>query len=71
MPEKYGTCKILTSHFNTGICKNSTYKVQIIEKLRGDGRTKRKAIDPEQTALRKKERTSLDVRTSYHFPLWA
>ena len=38
-PEKYGFCKILSGHFNAGCCKNAVYKVQILEKLEGQGRT--------------------------------
>jgi len=52
-PEKYGTCKILTSHFNEGICKDAQYTVQIVEKLEGNGRTDRQAPDPLQTSHRK------------------
>ena len=71
MPDKYGTCKILTAHFNTGVCKGSSYKVQFVEKLIGNGRTKRKAIDPEHTALRKKRELywMLELRTIFPYRL--
>ena len=52
-PEKHGTCRILSGHFNKGTCKGSGYTVQILEKLDGDGRTDRRALDPTKTALRK------------------
>ena len=44
-PQKYGTCKILSQHFNKGLCKDSTYNVQILEKLEASGRTSRNAVD--------------------------
>ena len=53
-PDKHGTCKILSNHFNKGVCKGSDYSVQILEKLTGTGRTERKAIDPSITSVRKK-----------------
>jgi len=53
IPEKYGGCKILTTHFNEGICKGATYTVQIVEKLEGDSRTERRALDASCTAKRK------------------
>jgi len=54
-PDKYGTCKILSKHFNEGVCKGSNYSVQILEKLTGTGRTERNAIDASMTSHRKKK----------------
>ena len=53
-PKKYGTCKILSNHFNKGVCKGSHYNVQIIEKLEGTGRTEEEAVDPKVTSSRRK-----------------
>ena len=53
-PAKHGTCKILSGHFNNGICKNSDYSVQILEKLEGTGRTEDNALDRDSTSIRKK-----------------
>ena len=53
-PKKYGTCKILSNHFNKGVCKGSNYHVQVIEKIEGSGRTERNAIDPKETSFRRK-----------------
>ena len=53
-PDKYGTCKILSQHFNQGVCKGASYSVQILEKLVGTGRTERNAIDASMTSYRKK-----------------
>ena len=32
---------MLSEHFNVGICKGDTFKVQILEKLQGPGLTMR------------------------------
>ena len=71
MPDKYGTCKILSNHFNTGVCKDSTYKVHIIEKLHGNGRAKRRAVDQEKTVLRKQRELywMLELRTVFPYGL--
>ena len=53
MPNKHGTCKILSSHFSKGLCKGSNYTVQILEKLEGTGRTDRKCIDVGATSVRR------------------
>ena len=34
--DKIRFCRILCDHFNEGLCKNSTYKVQILEKCDDD-----------------------------------
>ena len=71
MPEKHGTCKILSSHFNTGLCKGADYCVQILEKLEGTGRTERKAIDVSMTSHRRKreEYWMKTLRTVYQYGL--
>ena len=73
-PEKYGCCKYLTEHFTSGHCKDSTYKVQILEKLDGNGRTEvngRLIPDKSVTYLRKKKETQwmLKLRTVYPYGL--
>ena len=52
-PDKYGFCHILSDHFNKGVCKDASYSVQILEKLEGNGRTERNALDPSVTSIRK------------------
>ena len=69
-PEKHGTCRILTGHFNEGSCKNSSYSVSILEKLEGNGHTKRKALDPSQTAIRKARELHWMLKLRTVFSLW-
>ena len=68
-PKKYSFCRILSDHFHKGICKNASFTVQIFEKLEGNGRTPRGALDPSMTSLRKqKERDwMLKLRTVYPY----
>ena len=70
-PEKHGTCKILTGHFNKGSCKGAEFSVQILEKIEGNGRTDRGAIDATQTAFRKQRELHwmLKLRTVYPYGL--
>ena len=35
-PSKYVFCWILSGYFHNGVCKNSSYTVQILEKLDGN-----------------------------------
>lgn len=67
----YGYCKRLSNHFSEGFCKNANYHVQIIEKLEGNGRTGRKALDSQVTSLRKARETHwmLKLRTVYPYGL--
>ena len=44
-PTAYSFCKILNTHFSKGYCKDSSYTVNIIEKLEGTGRTERNTMD--------------------------
>lgn len=70
-PDKHGYCKILRNHFNKGICKDSKYVVQIVEKLEGSGRTERNAIDPAITTFRRKREDfwMKTLRTVYPYGL--
>jgi len=70
-PSKHGHCKILSDHFNVGVCKGASYKVQIVEKLEGDGRTSRGSLDPSLTQIRKKKETTwiTTLRTAYPYGL--
>ena len=70
-PEKHGTCKILSQHFNKGICKGSSFEVQIIEKLEGSGRTERGAIDVKICRTRRKREDfwMKTLRTVYPYGL--
>ena len=38
--------------FSKGLCKNVNYSIQSIEKLEGDERTKRNALNSQKTSLR-------------------
>ena len=44
-PNAYSFCKILNTHFGKFYCKDSSYTIDIIEKLEGTGRTDRNTID--------------------------
>jgi len=70
-PKKYGTCRILTDHFNSGLCRNSDYTVQILEKIDGSGRTNRKAIDVSVSSYRKQRESfwMTTLRTVYPYGL--
>lgn len=70
-PEKYGFCHILSDHFHKGVCKDASYSVQILEKLEGNGRTERNALDPSVTSLRKKRELFWihQLRTLYPYGL--
>ena len=70
-PDRYGCCKILCEHFTNGLCENAEYTVQIIEKLDGNGRTDRKAINPNDTKIRKEREKHwmLKLRTVYPYGL--
>ena len=56
-PKKHGHCRILSEHFNQGLCKGATYKVQILEKIERSGSTSRGALDPSCTQYRKERET--------------
>ena len=43
---KYRHCKTLFDFFTKGICKRAKYRVQIIEKIEGYGKSKRGSLDP-------------------------
>ena len=75
-PSKYGCCKYLSQHFNSGPCNGSTYKVQILEKLDGNGRTKingRDVADKTVTNLIRKNKETqwvlIKLRTVYPYGL--
>ena len=61
----------MSDHFNYGICKDKPYTVQIIEKLPGNGRNARKALDPNVTAIRKSAELKwiLKLRTVFPYGL--
>ena len=44
-PTAYSFCKILNTHFSKGYCKDSSYTVNIVEKLEGTGRTERNTMN--------------------------
>ena len=70
-PKKHGHCRILTEHFTTGKCKGAKYKVQIIEKLEGNGRTERGGLDAKSTQIRRSRETYYmnKLRTVYPYGL--
>ena len=70
-PQKYSFCKILNSHFTSGLCKNAKYEVQILEKLEGSGRTDRNAMDISAKPLRKNRELHwmMKLRTVYPYGL--
>ena len=70
-PEKYGTCRILSNHFNEGCCRGKSFSVQILEKLEGNGRTARGALDASITSKRKERELywMLKLRTVFPYGL--
>ena len=64
-------CRILSEHFNSGLCKNASYTVTILEKLEGLGRTKHGAIDLNVRRIRhqREKHWMLKMRTVYPFGL--
>ena len=56
--QKSGFCKRLCHHFNIGLCRNSTYKVQILEKL----------DDKEESNVRKQKEKDWMLRLRTVFP---
>ena len=56
-PTEYSFCKILNTHFSKGYCKDSSYSVNIIEKLDGVGRIGRNTMDFAAKPLRKARET--------------
>ena len=70
-PKKYGFCRVLSNHFHKGICKGASFTVQILEKLEGNGRTSRNAMDASITSLRKRKEREwmLKMRTVFPYGL--
>ena len=68
---KDNTCKILCDHFNSGLCKGSDYKLNIIEKLEGTGIDVDGKRDPTVTKIRTGKETNwmLLLRTVYPYGL--
>ena len=53
-PSKYSQCCVLSDHFNKGMGKVTSFKVQIIEKIEESRRTNRGNIDTSITQVRKR-----------------
>ena len=70
-PIAYSFCKILNTHFTKGSCKDSSYTVNIIEKLEGTGRTERNTMDFAAKPLRKARETYWmhELRTIFPYGL--
>ena len=70
-PTAYSFCKILNTHFSKGYCKDSSYTVNIIEKLEGTGRTERNTMDFAAKPLRKARETYWmhELRTIFPYDL--
>ena len=70
-PTAYSFCKILNTHFSKGYCKDSSYTVNIIEKLEGTGRTERNTMDFAAKPLRKARETYWmhELRTIFPYGL--
>ena len=69
--KKQVSCRILTEHFTSGPCNGATWKVQIIEKLEGEGRTKANVPDKSITRQRvaRELQWMLKLRTVYPYGL--
>ena len=70
-PEKDNTSRILSEYFSKGCCKNATYSVHIVEKLKGNGRDENNVADPAVTSIRRKKETEwmLKLRTVFPYGL--
>ena len=64
-------CKILNTHFSKGYCKDSSYTVNIIEKLEGTGRTEGNTMDFAAKPLQKARETYWihELRTIFPYGL--
>ena len=64
-------CRYLREHFTTGVCKDATFSVTIIEKLKGSGRDTFGSIVKEETEFRRvRERWWMsELRTIYPYGL--
>ena len=49
----FGSCPFVIKHFNSQSCKGADFSISILEKLKGNGRTPRGAIDATQTSERR------------------
>lgn len=70
-PERDNTCRILSQHFNSPLCKNASYTINILEKLSGDGRNEKGILDSNITKMRRQKETNdmLKLRTVYPYGL--
>ena len=70
-PNKDNTSTILYKHFNSVLCKNATYNVQVFEVLNGNGRDINNNVDPEVTTICREKETDwmLKLRTVYPYGL--
>ena len=64
-------CKYIEEHFSKGICKDAGFHVNIIEKLEGNGRTDKGAIDLSVAKFRRSRETKYitELRTIYPYGL--
>ena len=62
-PKEYGFYLILSEHFHTGMCKNATHTIQILEKLDGNGRTPRGSLD---ASITKRKRMDIKATKDFH-----
>ena len=61
----------LSLHFNSGHCKGSSYSMQVLENLEGNGRTEHNALDRSQVPNRRARETDwmMKLRTVYPYGL--
>ena len=70
-PEKDQTCRRLSDHFSKGCCKGSTFTVNIIEKLPGDGRDSSGVEDLGTSVDRRaKEKHHMPTLRTVCLPIW-
>ena len=68
---KYGLCRILSDNFHIGICRNTTtYSVQILEKLEGNGRTVRNTLEAFIISRRRQFEKNMDAEAEDYISLW-
>ena len=70
-PTAYSFCKILSTHFSKDYSKDSSYTVNITEKLEETGRTDKNTMDFTAKPLRKARQTYWmhELRTFFHIVL--
>ena len=70
-PKRYCICRVLYNHFHGGVWENASYTVHILEKIDGNGRTVRGALDGSIRSKRKQKGKGkrIDIKSKNSLPL--